>query len=267
MKLGHVVLVGAGNMGSAMLCGWPTGEGTRVTVLDPAPSEAVRQLANERDVALFSEPSGIEPADILVVAVKPQAMAAVLPGLRPLVGEGTTVVSVAAGTTVATLAEALDTKRIVRTIPNTPAMVGEGVTGAYADPSVTERGGVEKLLVASGAVVWVESEADIDRVTAVSGSGPAYVFHLVEALAEAGRATGLDADDAMLLARRTVIGAAALLKASDEDAGTLRERVTSPNGTTAAALDVLRSEGALTELMTRAVKAAHERAVELGRSA
>ena len=260
---GHVVLVGAGNMGGAMLRRWPRG---RITVIDPQPSAAILAHMREAGVAHAPSAEGVARADTLVVAVKPQMMDAVLPALRPLVGEGTTVVSVAAGTTVETLARALGTRRVVRTIPNTPAMVGQGVTGAYAGDAVPgdARGRVEALLAVSGAVVWVEDEADIDKVTAVSGSGPAYVFHLVEALAASARALGLSEAQAETLARRTVVGAGALLAESEEGAGTLRARVTSPNGTTAAALEVLMEGDALAELMGRAVRAAHARAVELG---
>ena len=264
LALGHVVLVGAGNMGGAMLRRWPSDGGTRLTVIDPKPSDAIAAHMAERGIAHARSPDGIEAADILVVAVKPQMMDAVLPTLRPLVSEATVVVSIAAGTTIEALSDALGTKRVVRTIPNTPAMVGAGVTGAYA-PSGIDRAPVEALLSASGAVVWVESEADIDKVTAVSGSGPAYVFHMVEALAAAGRSLGLAAGDAATLARQTIVGAGALLAASEEDAGTLRANVTSPNGTTAAALEVLMKDEALVGLMREAVSAAHARAVELGR--
>ena len=247
-----------------MLRRW--GAGT-ISVVDPSPSPEIARHMREAGIAHHRAADGVGVADILVVAVKPQLMEGVLPTLRPTVGERTVVVSVAAGTTVATLAAALGTRRVVRTIPNTPAMVGEGITGAFATDEVPAQGraAVEALLRSNGAVLWVESEEDIDRVTAVSGSGPAYVFHLAEALAAAARALGLDGDDADRLARQTVIGAAALLRESAEPASTLRERVTSPNGTTAAALAVLMEDEAMSKLMTRAVGAAHGRAVELGR--
>ena len=264
--LGHIVLVGAGNMGGAMLRRWP--DGARITVVDPSPSEEIVAHLRERGAALRGGAEDAEPAGLLVVAIKPQLMEVVLPTLRGLVEADTTVVSIAAGTTVATLAEALGTERVVRTIPNTPAMVGQGVTGAFAAAAVdgAARERVGTLLGCSGEVVWVEREEDIDRVTAVSGSGPAYVFHLVEAVADAARGVGLDGESADRLARQTVIGASALLAASEEDPARLRERVTSKGGTTAAALRVLMDEkGGLTELMGRAVGAAHNRAVELGR--
>ena len=238
----------------------------RITVIDPKPSDAIAAHVSERGIAHATSPEDVEIADVLVIAVKPQMMEAVLPALRPLVGPGTVIVSVAAGTTVATFAEALGTGAIVRTIPNTPAMVGEGAIAAWAAPDVTadQREAVDTLLAANGRVAWLDEEADIDRATAVSGSGPAYVFHLVEALEEAGRGIGLDSEAAALLARQTIVGAGALLARSDEAAGTLRERVTSPGGTTAAALGELMGGDGLRPLLARAVGAAHARAIELG---
>ena len=263
--LGHIVLVGAGNMGGAMLQRWP--EGTRITVIDPAPSEAMAGHMRVRGARHAVDARNVDAADILVLAVKPQLMSAVLPDLRPLVGPGTLVLSVAAGITIAALSDALGTDRIVRTIPNTPAMIGQGVTAVFAAPPVGDnaRRAAQTLLEASGSVVWMEEEADIDRATALSGSGPAYLFHLVEALARAGHDLGLEGKTANALARQTVIGAAALLAASEDTPATLRERVTSKGGTTAAALAVLMDENGLGELMTKAARAAHQRAVALSR--
>ena len=263
--LGHVVLVGAGNMGGAMLRRWPAS--ARITVVDPAPSDAIALHVRERGAVHSGSAEGVEPADLLVVAIKPQLMSTVLPNLRGLVTERTVIISIAAGTTTSTLGELLETRAIVRTIPNTPATIGKGVTAAFAPPSLSEadRARATMLLESSGPVVWVADEDGIDRATAISGSGPAYVFHMVEALARAGEAVGLPRDAAMVLARQTVIGAGALLEASDEAASTLRENVTSKGGTTAAALGVLMDEAGLSALMERAARAAHERAKELGR--
>lgn len=262
--LGHVVLVGAGNMGGAMLRRWPAD--ARITVIDPNPTDEIATHMRERDRDHRPTVDGVPRADLLIVAIKPQLMAAVLPTLRPLVSDETTVVSIAAGTTADTFARALGTDRVVRTIPNTPAMVGAGVTGAFASPTVSQaaRARVDTLLGYSGPVVWVDSEGDIDRVTAISGSGPAYVFHLVEALAASARDLGLAADQADTLARQTVIGVGHLLEASAESAETLRRRVTSPGGTTAAALEVLMAEDGMGDLMGRATRAAFARARELG---
>ena len=269
-RAARIVLVGAGNMGGALLSGWlEAGQpGHCIEVVDPGLSDAMRRLCAAHAVAV-TQRAGSEPADILVIAVKPQLMGDVLPGLRGLVGTGTVAVSVAAGTTVATIAEALfdDAPRVVRAMPNTPALVRKGVTACYATHGVpaARREQVDALMRAVGTTVWLDEEAAIDAVTGVSGSGPAYVFHMVEALAAAGRAEGLPDDTAMALARGTVAGAGALLDASDEEASTLRTNVTSPNGTTQAGLDVLMAPDGLTSLLTRTVAAASARARELAK--
>ena len=265
---GSILLVGAGNMGGAMLSGWLKSgiPGASVTVIDPRPSEALLAMladagARHADVL----PEGMV-ADILFLAVKPQLMDTVLPPLRAAVAEGTVVVSVAAGKTLAYLERHLGAAAMVRAMPNTPAMIGRGVTGAYANSLVgaSQREAVQSLLKVSGPVEWVQSEADIDAVTAVSGSGPAYVFYLVECMAEAGRKAGLPADLAMRLARETVAGAGELLHRSSEEAATLRQNVTSPGGTTAAALSVLMADNGMQPLFDQAIAAARKRAQELG---
>jgi pyrroline-5-carboxylate reductase len=187
-----------------------------------------------------------------------------LPALKALVGPQTLSLSIAAGTTVATIEAALG-GAIIRAMPNTPAQVGRGMTGLFANPAATaeDRDLATSLLAAVGETGWVESEGLIDAVTAVSGSGPAYVFLLAEALTEAGIAAGLDPNLAARLARQTVTGAGELLYRSELPPGELRRNVTSPNGTTAAALDVLMAEDGLAKLMTRAVAAAKQRAEEL----
>jgi pyrroline-5-carboxylate reductase len=262
-----IVLVGAGNMGGAMLAGWLKSgvPGGNVLVLDPGPAPAMAALIAEHGARhVTSAPDGVT-ASILFLAVKPQVMATVLPGLASLVGPETVVVSVAAGKTLAFLQSHLGDAGMVRAMPNTPAMVGRGITGAFANPKVSEQGRarVHALLKVSGPVEWVDTEADIDAVTAVSGSGPAYVFYLVECMAEAGRKAGLQADLAMRLARETVAGAGELLHQSPDDAARLRQNVTSPGGTTAAALAVLMAPEGLQPLMTAAVAAARQRAEDL----
>jgi pyrroline-5-carboxylate reductase len=266
---GPVVLVGAGKMGLAMARGW-IAAGLRpdnLTLVDPKPAEVTNAFAREHDVRLAEDASGLRPA-VLILAVKPQIIADVLREVRDTVVAETLVLSIVAGISLKAISDALETGRVVRTMPNTPAQIGKGITGAVAGPSVsqTDRNTTEALLAAAGAVVWFDAEADLDAVTAVSGSGPAYVFHLVEALAEAGRRQGLSQAVAMQLARQTVIGAAALMEADPASAATLRENVTSPNGTTAAALSVLMADDGLTALMDRAVAAARRRSEELGRS-
>jgi len=262
-----LVLVGAGKMGTALLKGWLDGGLDRkaVVVVDPAPpadSAAFLAAAGVREKPV--PPEGVK-AKVIVVAVKPQIIGNVLPGLRGLVGRGTVTLSIAAGTTLANLAAGIGDGAIVRSIPNTPAQVGRGITAAIANDRVSKagRGLVTRLLEAVGEVVWVDKEGLIDSVTAVSGSGPAYVFWMVECLAEAAVAAGLDADSAAKLARATVTGAGELLYRSDLPAGELRRNVTSPKGTTEAALKVLMARNGLAPLMKKAVAAAKKRSREL----
>jgi len=264
-----LVLVGAGKMGSALLKGW-LARGLKpkaALVIDPAPPpDSVAFLAEAKIAAHAAPPAGVR-AGLIVVAVKPQIIGDVLPALRSLVGPDTIVLSVAAGTTLKNLKSGLGDCAIVRTIPNTPAQVGRGVTVAIGNDRVdaAARALVTGLLESVGAVIWVEKEALIDSATAVSGSGPAYVFHMVEALAAAAVAVGFDREAAEKLARATVEGAGELLYRSDLSATTLRENVTSPKGTTAAALKVLMARGGLTPLMKKAVAAARKRSRELAK--
>jgi pyrroline-5-carboxylate reductase len=202
----------------------------------------------------------------MVLAVKPQTMAEVMGQVAQSVGRQTLVISIAAGIPLRRLQQGLGTARIVRSMPNTPAQVGKGITGAVGlETSDADRRLVDALLGATGEVVWFDGEGKLDAVTAVSGSGPAYVFYMVEALAVAGMRQGLEPGQAMQLARQTVIGAAALMEADPQSVSILRENVTSPKGTTAAALAVLMAPDGLEMLMDRAVLAARLRSEELGR--
>jgi pyrroline-5-carboxylate reductase len=263
-----IALVGAGNMGGAMLGGW-LAQGVspgRITVIDPAPADAMREKLEEQGVrCLGAAPEGFHP-DVIVLAVKPQIMGKVLPGVRPMAGPGTLCISVAAGVTIAQLAEGLGANMaIIRAMPNTPALVSRGITVNCPNPHVTgrQRDQADMLMRATGKSEWVGDEALIDAVTAVSGSGPAYVFHLAECMAKAGEAAGLPGDLAMTLARQTVAGAGELLARSEETPARLRENVTSPNGTTAAALSVLMGDEAMAKLIANAVTAAKKRSIEL----
>jgi pyrroline-5-carboxylate reductase len=268
-SVGPVMLVGAGKMGLALAQGWLDGglPPANLILIDPAPAEATLALVEDYGLNLYPEASGIQP-NVVVVAVKPQIIDGVLEALRPVIGRHTVGLSIAAGIDIARLQRGLDTDRVVRTMPNTPAQVGKGMTGAVAAPAVDEaaREGVGALLAAVGKVAWFDDEADIDALTAVSGSGPAYVFYLVEALAAAGEQQGLSPDVAMTLARQTIVGAAALLDADPTSAAQLRKNVTSPNGTTAAALEVLMAPDGLAPVLDRAVAAARRRSEELGQS-
>lgn len=261
-----LVLVGAGNMGGAMLNGWLDAgvEPAAILVIDPKPSEAMaKRLAADHVRCESAPPDGVT-AGILVLAVKPQMMDTVLPGLTGLIGPGTVSLSIAAGKTIAYFDRHLG-GAVVRSIPNTPAMIGRGITAAVANAAVSSeaKAEVDRLLSVCGPVEWVDDEAMIDAVTAVSGSGPAYVFYLVECMAEAGRKCGLPADLAMRLARATVTGAGELMHRSPDGAATLRQNVTSPNGTTAAALAILMAGDGMQPLFDQAVKAAADRSREL----
>ncbi|KQP70907.1 pyrroline-5-carboxylate reductase [Methylobacterium sp. Leaf111] len=258
-----LTLVGAGKMGGAMLSGWLAGglDPARTTILDPQASPELQALCAARGLAL--NPAAPPVAEALVLAMKPQGLEAAAPALAPLIGPGTLVVSVLAGKTIANLRDRLPGARaIVRAMPNLPASIGRGATGAVASPEVDDgqRAQAHALLASVGLVEWLDDEGLIDALTAVSGSGPAYVFLLAEAMAEAGIAAGLPADMATRLARETVSGAAALLAADPRDAARLRQDVTSPGGTTAEALAVLMRSGGLPDLMREAVDAARRRA-------
>ena len=263
-----LVLVGAGKMGGAMLEGWLAGglAPAATVVLDPHPSDAIRVLCAQRSIALNPDSGARKPPEALVLAITPQALAAVAPSIDPWLGPRTVLVSILAGKTVANLCAQLPrAAAVIRAMPNLPASVGRGATGAFANAETrdAQRAGADALLASVGQVEWLADENLIDAVTAVSGSGPAYVFHLAECLAEAGAAAGLPPDVAARLARQTLIGAGELLHRSPLPPSTLRQNVTSPGGTTAAALDVLTAKPNLRELVRDAVAAAKRRAGEL----
>lgn len=266
LKDASVALIGAGNMGLAMLEGWAA-QGLladRVAIVEPNPSDRLRALCTAHGFSLSAQPGA---CDALVLAIKPQMLEAGAAAAAPFVGSDSVVVSILAGKRIADISARLPAaKAVVRAMPNTPAAIGRGMTGAFAslETSESQRALAHALLAAAGQVEWVDSEALIDAVTAVSGSGPAYVFYLVEALAAAGVEAGLPADLAERLARATIEGAGELLhRQADVSAETLRQRVTSPGGTTAAALSVLMAEDGLAPLMKKAVAAAKKRAGEL----
>ncbi|TVR10130.1 MAG: pyrroline-5-carboxylate reductase [Salinarimonadaceae bacterium] len=263
-----LILVGGGKMGGAMLEGWlRVGlPGEAATVIEPYPGAELVHLCALKGVALNPSADTLTPPDALVLAIKPQVLGEAAPGIRPLVDRRTTLISVLAGKTVADLDAAIPgCGGIVRSIPNLPAAIARGATGAFASAGLPaeKRAMAHALLSAVGIVAWVEDEGLIDACTAVSGSGPAYVFLLAETLAEAGVAAGLPADLARSLARATVAGAGAMLGQSELDASTLRENVTSKGGTTAAALEVLMADKGMAPLMREAVAAAKRRAREL----
>lgn len=265
VKARGLVLLGCGKMGSAMLEGWLK-QGVApasVWVIEPYPSDWLKAQGVHLNTDLPTSPA------IVLLAVKPQMMGAALPQVQALGGGDTLFLSIAAGTTIASFEDTFGAATpIVRAMPNTPAAVGRGITAitGNARASAEDLDLAAALLSAVGQVVRLEGEHQMDAVTAVSGSGPAYVFHLIEALAAAGEAEGLPADLAMQLARATVCGAGELAHQAPESASQLRINVTSPGGTTAAALAVLMdTETGFPPLLRRAVKAAADRGRELGK--
>ena len=262
---GPLLLTGAGKMGQAMVDGWLTRglNARKLVIVEPQPARPVKALV-KRGTRL--NPKRAAEAAAIVVAVKPQTAPDAVPPLAANVGKGTMVVSIMAGRTLRFLEERLPAgTAIVRAMPNTPAAVGRGITVACANAHVNarQRKLATNLLAAIGKVEWVEDEALLDAVTALSGSGPAYVFLLAEAMAKAGIAAGLPEQLALRLARETVTGSGELLHRSDLDAATLRQNVTSPGGTTAAALSVLMAPGGFDALLTEAIAAATRRSREL----
>jgi pyrroline-5-carboxylate reductase len=266
-NLSHTILLaGAGKMGGALLQGWlALGlSPEKVAVIEPQPSPELAALSKQ-GLRLNPPHQVVGAAAAVVVAVKPQIAPEVLPALAPFVGAGTVVVSIMAGRTLGFLADSLPRAGLVRAMPNTPAAIGRGITVAVANPLVApeQRAFVDVLLSAVGAVEWITDEALMDAVTALSGSGPAYVFLLAESMTRGGTAAGLPPALADRLARVTVAGAGELLHRSPLDPATLRQNVTSPGGTTAAALEVLMAEGGLERLMATAIAAATKRSRDL----
>lgn len=260
-----MVLLGCGKMGSAMLAGWLANglSPSSVWVLDPFPSDWLKGTGVHINKGVPEAPA------IALIAVKPQMMGEALPSMKALGNRDTVFLSVAAGTSIATFADVLGAQSpIIRAMPNTPAAIGRGITAIVGNTKTTlaQLDLAEALLSAVGQVVRLDDESQMDAVTAVSGSGPAYVFHLVETLAASGEAEGLPAELAMQLAKATVGGAGQLAEDAEDDPSQLRVNVTSPNGTTQAALEVLMDpETGFPTLMRRAVKAAADRSRELGK--
>lgn len=265
------LLVGAGRMGGALLRCWVAGATTSIVVVESNPSQALKKFTRANRIPVHRSVDGIRNVRIgaCVIALKPQVLAAEAPRLRSIAESGAFMLSIAAGTRIATLRAAWGRRaRIVRAMPNTPGAVGHGITALYAPANVSaqDRERANALLAGLGQTAWVKTEKEIDIVTAVSGSGPAYVYLLAEALAAAGEAEGLKRHIAELLARATVIGAGALLDADARAPCELRRDVTSPGGTTEAALKVLMGRAGLRNLLGRAVAAARKRAAQLSGS-
>jgi pyrroline-5-carboxylate reductase len=262
-----IVLAGAGRMGGALLSGWLAQglDGKRVVVIEPHPADEISALVT-KGVRLNPSPKDIGAVATLVIALKPQSFREAGATLKSFTGSSTLVVSIMAGTTIASISQECGGS-VVRAMPNTPAAIGRGITVAVAAGHVSssQRAIADALLRATGSVEWVDDENLMDAVTAVSGSGPAYIFLLAEELARAGVEAGLPQDLATRLARETVAGSGELLRRSDAPSATLRQNVTSPGGTTAAALEVLMGPDGMQSLLTRAVAAATRRSKELAK--
>ena len=272
MSLGEaapLLLIGCGKMGGALLAGWLQGGLARDRVLIVEPFDAARDALAEQGMRVVASLEAVESdfaPKVVVLAVKPQQMEPVLSACRPLLRPETIVLSIAAGVTLECYQAGLGAETaIVRAMPNTPAAVGRGISVLVANGRTEAAGRAicEALMEAAGEVAWIEEESLMDPVTAVSGGGPAYVFLLIETLAEAGAAAGLPADLAARLARVTVAGAGELVHQASEAPSTLRENVTSPGGTTLEALKILMADDGLQPLMTRAIAAASRRSREL----
>jgi pyrroline-5-carboxylate reductase len=271
MMPASLVLVGAGKMGGSMLDGWIKAglDPDNVTVLDPQPSRDIMTFARANNVKLNPSLKDVEPPQVLVLAIKPQVLESAAPLLSKLIGPGTVLLSILAGKTIKNMKEQIKGVRgIVRAMPNLPVSVGRGLTAAIASPDVFpyQHNLINSLLTTVGTVEWLTDETLIDAVTAVSGSGPAYVFYLTECMSRAGQAAGLPVELAERLAHATVTGSAELMYQSDLPPAKLRQNVTSPGGTTAAALEVLGGGGerpGLDTLMRDTIMAAARRAGEL----
>lgn len=270
-ELPKLALIGAGRMGGALLTGWLASgmAASDILIVDPNVNAVVKDAASKgARYAQTLSPKLAADLDMLVLAVKPQMFEDAAPKLAAALPPQTAVLSVMAGTTQSQLANAFGERPLLRAMPNTPCAIGQGITGYYPNRLTSELicDKAEILLRAGGDVIRVNEESLIDVVTGVSGSGPAYVFYMVEALAAAAQRRGMPEALAHKLARQTIIGSGALLAASEESAADLRRAVTSPNGTTQAGLEVLMGEGGLAHLMRETVKAATARSKELGKS-
>ncbi|NNJ64909.1 MAG: pyrroline-5-carboxylate reductase [Xanthomonadales bacterium] len=265
-----ITFIGGGNMATALISGLanPPRAHLQLRVCDPN-DDARRRLAETFGIETFTDTvDAVDGADVIVLAVKPQTMSAVLEKLSASVRPGQLVLSVAAGITIESIGRQLGSEvNVIRSMPNTPALIGHGITGITADASCAghQRDQAEEILAAAGEVVWLEDESLMDAVTAISGTGPAYYFLLTEALSGAARELGLPPETADRLAAMTCFGAGAMMATSPDEAVELRRRVTSPGGTTEAAMAVL-SAGGFKELMSRAAEAARDRSRQLAMS-
>ena len=263
----NILLVGAGKMGGAMLGAWVKEPGLSVTVLDPGLTPAIQSALRHGAKHIQDIGALNVKVDVVILAIKPQLFETVAASLADALPKDCLIISILAGTSIGSLENHFPDNSIIRAMPNTPAAIGKGITAITGNDRVNsdELSTAKSLLGACGDVRTVENEILIDAVTAISGSGPAYVFYLVEALTTAAQELGLREADAAAFSRQMVIGAGALLDASEDDASQLRKNVTSPNGTTQAALEVLMDKNGLSPLIKETTKAAFKRAQDLAK--
>lgn len=263
----NILLVGAGKMGGAMLKSWVKSPNLSVTVLDPGLTPAIEDAKKQGAEHIKTTDNFVSSADVVILAIKPQLFESVAASLAKAITDNALIISILAGTSLESLESYFPNNPIIRAMPNTPAAIGKGITAITGNQAVGERevSVAKNLLEACGYVRTVENETLIDSVTAISGSGPAYIFYFVEALTKAAQELGLTNEDSAVFARQMVVGAGALLEKSQEEASQLRINVTSPNGTTQAALDVLMSENGLMPLIKKTTQAAFQRAQDLAK--
>jgi len=267
----HIV-IGAGRMGGAMLAGWTKGRSPKVKpdnllIADPKPGDVAKSVIKRGAKQAAHLDYHVATANYALLAIKPQSFEANAPEIAMCLPKGCVVISIMAGITLDRLSAVFKNQMVVRAMPNTPASIGKGITAYISGDglSKSQKNHVDILLGAVGSTLELESETMIDMVTAVSGSGPAYFFHMVEALAGSGQSLGLTEEQSLELAAQTLIGAGALLAESGQSATELRRGVTSPNGTTQAALDILMQENGMAKIIREAVTAAYHRSQELGK--
>ena len=257
----RVLMIGCGKMGGALLSRWTSDGALSFTVIDPMAELSQTTVRLERSADAISG----ETFDMLVIAIKPQMIADVLPGYAKHLASDGLVLSMAAGTSCASLAKAAGECAIVRIMPNMPSAIGKGVSGAYANPHVTpqQKQAVEAMMLRAGELVWVDEEDGLDKVTAIAGSGPGYVFEIARTYVEAARELGFSESEARTLVLGTLAGAVEMALQTGEDLAELRNAVTSKAGTTEAGLKAMNGGGELTALMQATTRAAYDRAVEL----
>lgn len=270
----NILLIGCGNMGKAMLKGWVAAGEYNISIVDPNVTIASLQAdgvgANDDKISIYDSADQLQEGsyDIIIIAIKPQLFDAVLPDYNNKLAAGGMVISIAAGVNISSIDKYFTQAAIVRVMPNLPAMIGKGMNGMVANDAVAcvQKETVQKLIEVTGGYIWLDTEDEIDRLTAVSGSGPGYIFHVIEVYIAAAQKLGFSYDESKELVLSTIIGTAEMALESNKTAGELREAVTSKNGTTEAGLKHIMADDAMKDIFEAATQAAYARAKELGES-